>query len=697
MHQATSDIAARIAAAAPETFVTVMGAPNRKRRIFIDFHRNARGATAVAPYSLRARNNLPASAPLSWDDLEKVDAPEDFNYSSLPGLVAATGDPWADIDEFARDLPAPSRVRAEIARRDEMAPRASWKGYLKLSLVSCPVRLYPATSANERIRFNQLHKDTHNRINMKPVDPELGLVERSDLVKGYEYEDKQYIILDEGPRGGEGSRPTTRMSIEAFVDEDEVDVIYQDTPYYLAPDGAMAEETFIVLREAMRAAGKVAVARLVLSSRERMVTIGPRDKGMFVSTLRAPGRGAGDLGLFRRDPGRAPDKEMLELAEALIKQKTTKFDPAAYEDRYEAALKTMIKEKLKGHKPIIAAEPARGNVVNLMDALKQSLGQAKPPAPSKARRPPRRRSRRRRSRPRPRAQGGGEEGVVRPAAGGIAMKPLAGHTFGIVGALDAFPRRLAAREVERLGGSLRRGVGRGTTDVVVGRRWLATGTAAAIEARVAAERAAGRRVLGEGGFRRLIGAARAAPEGGIARTALVEQSRLGAAAVDLLALADAFERDEEPFSFRDLILAKKYAGLIAEGLDWLAIARSVHRLGAAGGLTAKALHAGDGRVWLREREGLSEIDGQLRMDLGPGPDLDALFEAAETAEAAGEFEAAGRLYGRCLDADPGDAVAAFNRGNCLRALGRFGPAAQDYVRAAKRDPGLWRPGSTSRG
>lgn len=111
VHQATGDIAAGIAAGAPETFVTVMGAPNRKRRIFIDFHRNARGATAVAPWSLRARNNLPASAPLSWDDLEKVDAPEDLNYSSLPGLVAATGDPWADIDSFARDLPAPSRVR----------------------------------------------------------------------------------------------------------------------------------------------------------------------------------------------------------------------------------------------------------------------------------------------------------------------------------------------------------------------------------------------------------------------------------------------------------------------------------------------------------------------------------------------------------------------------------------------------------
>lgn len=266
--------------------------------------------------------------------------------------------------------------------------------------------------------------------------------------------------------------------------------------------------------------------------------------------------------------------------------------------------------------------------------------------------------------------------------------PLAGRTFGIVGALDAFPRRLAARAVERLGGSLRRGVGRATTDVVIGRGWLARGAAGAIEARVAGERAAGRRVLGEGGFRRLIGAAGAAPEGTLDRAGLVAQSGLEAGVVDLLALADAFERGEEPFSFRDLVLARKYAGLVAGGADWLAIARSVHRFGAAGPLTAKALHAEDGRVWLGGSGGLAEIDGQLRMDLGPGPDLDAVFEAAETAEAAGEHEAAARLYGRCLDADPGDAVAAFNRGNCLRALGRHVPAAQDFVRAAKRDPGF---------
>ena len=265
-----------------------------------------------------------------------------------------------------------------------MAPRASWKGYLKLSLVSCPVRLYPATSSQDRVRFNQLHKDTHNRINMKPVDPELGLVERSDLVKGYEYEDKKYVIIEDSDLEAVKLETNHTLAIEAFVEGEEVDSIWQDTPYYLAPDGAMAEETFIVLREAMREAGKVAIARLVLSSRERVVTIGPRDKGMFVCTLRAPTEVRATSAYFDSIPDAKPDPEMLGLAEALIKQKTTDFDPKQYEDRYEQALMAMIKEKLKGHKPIIAAAPERGNVVNLMDALKASLGQAKPAAASKS-------------------------------------------------------------------------------------------------------------------------------------------------------------------------------------------------------------------------------------------------------------------------------------------------------------------------
>jgi DNA end-binding protein Ku len=265
-----------------------------------------------------------------------------------------------------------------------MAPRASWKGYIKLSLVSCPVRLYPAVSGSERIAFNQLHKDTHNRINMKPVDPELGLVERSDLVRGYEYEDKQYIIIEDSDLEAVRIEANHTLNIEAFVDEDEIDVIYQDSPYFLAPDGKMAEETFAVLRDAMQAAGKVAIARLVMSSRERIVTIGAREKGMFVTTLRDPREVRATSTYFDEIPDIKADPEMLQLAEKLIEQKVTKFNPAQYEDRYETALMEMIKEKLKGHKPIIAAAPERGNVINLMDALKASLGQAKPAAPSKS-------------------------------------------------------------------------------------------------------------------------------------------------------------------------------------------------------------------------------------------------------------------------------------------------------------------------
>ncbi|TPI47501.1 Ku protein [Mesorhizobium sp. B2-9-1] len=298
-----------------------------------------------------------------------------------------------------------------------MAPRASWKGYLKLSLVSCPVRLYPATSASERISFNQLHKKTHNRINMKPVDPELGLVERSDLVRGYEYEDKQYIIIDDADLDAVRIESNHTMNIEAFVDEGEVDVIYQDSPYYLAPDGAMAEETFAVLREAMRKSGKLAIARLVLSSRERVVTIGARENGMFVCTLRNPNEVRGTAEYFGNIPDAKPDPEMLQLAEALIKQKQTHFDPKNYEDRYEVALMAMIREKLKGHKPIIAAAPERGNVINLMDALKASLSQqAKPPARSKSK-----------------AEEASAKPAKKAAAGGAPENPLKANLLKAVG------------------------------------------------------------------------------------------------------------------------------------------------------------------------------------------------------------------------------------------------------------------------
>ena len=170
---------------------------------------------------------------------------------------------------------------------------------------------------------------------------------------------------------------------------------------------------------------------------------------------------------------------------------------------------------------------------------------------------------------------------------------------------------------------------------------------------------------------------------------MLERSGLGARELALIALFDGFERDVEPFSFRDLILARKYAGLVASGAGWGAIVRSVHRFGPAVSLTAKALQAGEGAIYACHDDGVSELDGQMLLALGEAvEDAEALFVEAEAAEAAGRHEAAAALYGRCLAVDPGDAVAAFNRGNCLRAAGREGEAEQELARALKLDPGF---------
>ncbi|WP_176478401.1 tetratricopeptide repeat protein [Mesorhizobium sp. WSM3876] len=278
-----------------------------------------------------------------------------------------------------------------------------------------------------------------------------------------------------------------------------------------------------------------------------------------------------------------------------------------------------------------------------------------------------------------------------------------GAVFGVVGALAAFPLRLAAREVERRHAELRRGVTRRTTHVVFGRTLLAktamtrTGDAA-IERRARAEREAGRELISENGFLRLLGLIKAPETSSLSRQSLIDQSRLAGADLDLLSLFDAFEHDAEPYSFRDLILARKYAGLIASGAGWGAIARSVHRSGPVASLTAKSLNLGSqhGRpdaIYLDD--GTSELDGQLLFDLGSpnsgvsGDDtLEELFAEAEAAEEEGRHDDAAALYQRCLAIDPKDAIAAFNRANCLRGAGRAAEAAHDYARAIKLDPGF---------
>ncbi len=267
-----------------------------------------------------------------------------------------------------------------------MPPRSTWKGHLKLSLVSCPVRLYNAVSSADRVSFHLLHKDTHNRIQMKPSDPELGPVERADLVKGYEYEKDQYVIFDDKDFAKVQIESTHAIVIEKFVDADEVDQIYYDSPYYLAPDGAVAEETFRVVQWAMREKNKVALSRIVLSSRERMIALTVRDKGLMVMTLRNADEVRDAAAYFTDIQEEQPEKEMLDLASALIEQKSGSFDPSEFKDRYQDAVVEMVKSKIKGQEPVIAKAPERGQVINLMDALRQSLDpDRKPPAQSRAR------------------------------------------------------------------------------------------------------------------------------------------------------------------------------------------------------------------------------------------------------------------------------------------------------------------------
>jgi len=267
-----------------------------------------------------------------------------------------------------------------------MAARTTWKGHLKLSLVSCPVRLYNATSRSERVSFHLLHKDTHNRIQMCPHDPELGQVERADLVKGYEYEKDQYVVLDDEDFEKVQIESSKAIVIEKFVDEDEVDPIYYDSPYYLAPDGAGAEETFRVLHDAMQAKGKVALSRIVLSGRERPIALSVRDKGFMMMTLRTANEVRDHKAYFEPIDGPEPEQDMLDLAGQLIEQKTGNFDPSEFRDRYQEALVELVRAKIKGQEPVVAKAPERGKVINLMDALKRSLEEdKKPPAKSRAR------------------------------------------------------------------------------------------------------------------------------------------------------------------------------------------------------------------------------------------------------------------------------------------------------------------------
>lgn len=262
-------------------------------------------------------------------------------------------------------------------------------------------------------------------------------------------------------------------------------------------------------------------------------------------------------------------------------------------------------------------------------------------------------------------------------------------TYGIWGALSAFPRRLAAREVARQGGALRGAAPRNLTHLVFGRLLLDRVPAEEIERRVIEARSKRVACLSENGFRRALGLTSGPLEAGTSLQSLLEQSRLSSRDADMLALFDCFEADSEPFSFRDVILARKYHKLIESGAGWADIARSVHRAGNVTSLTALALHGEDGDIFLKDGDRLSEIDGQGLLPFEAEPEHEAaddLFEQAEAAEREGDHAVAAALYARYLAAVPNDAVAAFNRANALRAAGLRTEAAEAYTLAIKLDP-----------
>jgi DNA end-binding protein Ku len=255
-----------------------------------------------------------------------------------------------------------------------MAPRPTWKGYLKLSLVSCAVAMYTATSTSSRIRLNIINRETGNRIRNQAIDSETGdVVENENKVKGYEVDDGRYVLLEEDELDEVALESTHTIDIEEFVDRDEVDEIYLDESFYIVPNDEVAYEAFAVIREAMKKKNMVGLGRVVMHRRERLLMLQTRGKGIAATALRYKSEVRKEDAYFDEIPTVKVPNDMLELAEHILAQKKGHFDPAKFEDRYEDALSTLIKAKRAGKEPPTSPSPKPSNVINLMDALRRSV------------------------------------------------------------------------------------------------------------------------------------------------------------------------------------------------------------------------------------------------------------------------------------------------------------------------------------
>jgi DNA end-binding protein Ku len=264
-----------------------------------------------------------------------------------------------------------------------MAPRANWKGFLRLSLVTCPVALYPATSDTEKVSFNQINRKTGHRIKYAKVDAESGdEVANEDIVKGYKVDTDTYIEVTKEELDEVALESTHTIEIDEFVPKAEIDNRYLIRPYYLIPDGKVGHDAFAVIRETVRSMNKVAIGRVVLTNREHIIALEPLGKGLMGTLLRYPYEVRSEKEYFADIQDVKITKDMLDLAKHIVEQKSASFDPEEFEDHYEAALIDLINKKRAGVQ-ITAKAPAKtgDNVINLMDALKRSLANEKQSAP----------------------------------------------------------------------------------------------------------------------------------------------------------------------------------------------------------------------------------------------------------------------------------------------------------------------------
>jgi DNA end-binding protein Ku len=264
------------------------------------------------------------------------------------------------------------------------AARPVWRGQIRLALVSIPVEIYPATKSGAQIQFHQVHEPTGKRIKYEKVVPGVGPVDRDEIVKGYEVSKGHYVLLD--PEEIESVKLESRKTLDLvqFVDEDDIEPMYFEKPYYVVPADDLAEEAYVVLRDALRDAKKVGVGQLAMRGQEYVVALKPHDRGMLMETLRYAEEVNKSSGFFREIGDAKPDPDLLDMASMLIERKAGEFNPAEFHNRYVDALKELIaeKQKKKGEKiiqdPDADAPPARGsNVIDLMAALKKSLGDDK--------------------------------------------------------------------------------------------------------------------------------------------------------------------------------------------------------------------------------------------------------------------------------------------------------------------------------